>query len=184
MRKLLDLVYGLSGAAAALSLLAICLLVIAQVIGRIIETVAVAITGEQLGLVIPSAAEFAGFFLAGASFLALAYTLRHGGHIRVSLLVQRFHGGLRRWIEIWCLGFATLLAGFFAWHTVLLVLDSWEYEEVSYGLIPVPLWIPQTFMAAGIAIFAIALADDLVRVLRGADTSYQRTTSNDELFAE
>jgi TRAP-type C4-dicarboxylate transport system permease small subunit len=145
----------------------------AQVGGRIIDGIATMITGERIGLLVPSAAEFSGFFLAAASFLALAYTFRHDGHIRVSLVITRFTGRVRFWIELWCLSFAVCLTGFFSWNTILLVLDSLEYEEVSYGMIPVPLWIPQSFMALGLIVLTIALVDDLVRVIRGQKTSYE-----------
>ena len=173
MRQLLDLLYKASGALAAVSLVAICVIVMAQVLGRVIDAVANALTGEQIGLIVPSAAEFSGFFLAGASFLALAYTFRHGGHIRVRLLVQRFSHGAQHVVEIWCLLVALGLAAFFAWNVVLLVIDSWEFHELSVGIIPVPLWIPQSFMALGLIVLTIALLDDLVHVVKGADPSYE-----------
>ena len=74
---------------------------------------------------------------------------------------------------MWCLAFATGLGAFFSWHTVLLVVDSWEFDEVSYGMIPVPLWIPQTSMAVGLIVLTIALIDDLVGVIRGQEASYE-----------
>lgn len=173
MRTILDHLYRLSGAAAAFCLVAICLIVVAQVGGRIIDGIATLITGERIGLLVPSAAEFSGFFLAAASFLALAYTFRGDGHIRVSLLITRLSGRPRHWFEVWCLAFAIALAGFFTWHTILLVVDSVQYGEVSYGMIPVPLWIPQSFMALGLIVLTIALVDDMARVLAGKKPSYE-----------
>ena len=173
MRTILDTLYRISGAVAALCLLAICLIVVAQVGGRIIDGIATMITGDRIGLIVPSAAEFSGFFLAAASFLALAYTFRADGHIRVSLLITRLAGRTRHWFEVWCLAFAIVLAGFFTWNTILLVLDSIEYGEVSYGMIPVPLWMPQSFMALGLIMLTIALVDDLVHVLGGKKPSYE-----------
>jgi TRAP-type C4-dicarboxylate transport system permease small subunit len=173
MRRILDHLYRFSGAVAAMCLVAICLIVVAQVGGRVIDGIATLITGDRIGLLVPSAAEFSGFFLAAASFLALAYTFRHDGHIRVSLVITRFTGRTRHWIELWCLTFAACLTGFFSWHTILLVLDSMEYDEVSYGMIPVPLWIPQSFMAFGLIVLTVALLDDLVRVIGGDKPSYE-----------
>jgi len=173
MRTILDHLYRISGGLAAVCLTIICLIVVAQVAGRVIDGIANVATGHRIGLLVPSAAEFSGFFLAAASFLALAYTLRHDGHIRVSLLITRFTGKVRHGIEVWCLFFAAALAGFFSWHTVLLVLDSIKFGEVSFGMVPVPLWIPQSFMALGLIVLTIAVVDDLVSVLRGDDPSYQ-----------
>jgi len=173
MRKTLDTLYRWSGGAAALCLLLIAAVVLAQVGANTIDAIAKAITGRAIGLVIPSYSDFAGFFLAGASFLALAHTLRHGAHIRVTLLLGRFGVRTRRLIEGWCLLCAIALAGTFAWYTVLLVAESYHYGDLSPGMVAVPLWIPQAAMALGLLVLNIALIDELVRLLRGETPCYQ-----------
>ena len=172
MRAFLDRLYLYSGVAAAVCLIAICLIVVAQVSLRMIDNLSFLLTGDRYGLMVPSAAEFSGFFLAGASFLALAHTLRHGAHIRVNLFIRNARGPLRRAIEGFCLSVAAAITAFFTWNTALMVVDSWQFHEVSFGIVPVPLWIPQGFMLAGLVILLIALLDDLWRVLRGLPPSY------------
>jgi TRAP-type C4-dicarboxylate transport system permease small subunit len=172
LRRALDALYRGSGALAALCLLAICVVVLLQVGANAIDRIAEWTTGAPVGLVVPSYAEFAGFFLAASSFLALAYTLRHGGHVRVSLLVRRFTGATRRAFELWCSGFAALLCGYFAYFTVRLMIESWRFGDLSPGLIPVPLWIPQTSIALGLIVLAVALVDEFVTVLRGGEAAY------------
>lgn len=88
MRRVLDTLYRAAGGLAALFILAIVVLVFAQVGLNLADKITVGLTGKGLGVTIPSYADFTGFFLAAASFLALAYTLRAGGHIRVSLVTQ------------------------------------------------------------------------------------------------
>ena len=88
MRKFLDKLYDLSGYGAAIFIFAICLIVMAQVALNLSDNIAKYITGEAIGLTIPSYADFTGYFLAAASFMALAHTLKSGGHIRVTLLLQ------------------------------------------------------------------------------------------------
>ncbi len=160
MRKILDRLYDGAGVLAALFLVLITLLILAQIIGR------------WFGVIVPSTEDFAGFFLAAASFMALAYTFRHGGHIRVSLVIQHLSGTTRHWVEIIALVIFTAVAGFAAWYVVLLVIESWEFGELSQGYIPVPIWIPQTPMALGLVLFFIALVDDLVATLRGEIPGY------------
>ncbi len=172
MRRSLDFLYRASGALAALCLIGICLIVVAQIAGRLIDGAAAWLLGVRFGLIVPSAAEFSGFLLAGASFLALAYTLRAGGHIRVTLLIRRLPGRARRRVELACLAFAALLSGYFAWNMTLLVVDSWQFGEVSYGMIPVPLWIPQSAVAFGLIVLTIALLDETLAVLAGREPSY------------
>jgi len=167
MRKALDTLYAASGALAALFLVAIAVTVLLQVGANIISEIGGIVTGAPLGLVIPSYGDFTGFFLAASSFLALAYTLRHGAHIRVELIIQVFGPKARRWVEVWCLGLGMFLAGYFAWYSVSLTLESYEFGDVSFGMVPVPLWIPQAAMSLGLIILTISMLDELIRTLRG-----------------
>jgi TRAP-type C4-dicarboxylate transport system permease small subunit len=172
MRKALDHLYRGSGVAAAVFLAAICVMVLLQVGANVIDLIAAWVLGHSFGLVVPSYAEFAGFFLAAASFLALAYTLRCGAHIRVSMVVQTLTTAQRRFVEVWCTGMGAVLSGYFSGYTVGLVLESLEFGDVSPGMIPVPLWIPQVPMAVGLIVLTIALVDDLVEALAGREPSY------------
>ncbi len=173
MRKALDLLYRASGAAAATFLAAICLIVLVQVGANLTDKLVGWITGEPIGLVVPSYAEFAGFFLAASSFLALAYTLRTGGHIRVVLIIQNLGGRPRRLVELWCLAVAALLVGYFALYTFFLVAESLTFGDLSFGMVAVPLWLPQMTMALGLLVLTVALVDEFVAVLRGRRPSYQ-----------
>lgn len=160
IRKLLDRLYVSAGAAAGLCLVIMALLILAQIVGR------------WFGVVIPSTEDFSGFLLASASFLALAYTLRSGGHIRVSLVITHLQGRARRLVEGVVLLLALLLVGYAAWSTLLLVLESYRFEELSQGYIPVLLWIPQMPMAVGLLVLEIALLDEWVLLLRGEQPRY------------
>lgn len=172
MRRFLDRIYRASGALAAVFIVAICAVVLLQVGANLIDVVAELVTGEPIGIVIPSYAEFAGFFLAAASFLALAYTLRRGAHIRVSLIITHIHGRARQAVEIGCIVIALAVSGYFAWYMVELVFESLEYGDVSPGMVPVELWIPQTSMAVGLIVLVVALVDELVCVALGGTPSY------------
>lgn len=172
MRRFLDLLYRGSGALAAFFVAAIAAVTLLQVGANFLNALTGWLTGQPGTLLVPSYAEFGGFFLAAASFLALAYTLRTGGHIRVSLVIQHLTSSRRRAVEVWCLGAAAALSAYFAYYTVSLALESLEFGDVSFGMVPVPLWIPQMVMALGLVILTVALVDDLVGVLAGRDPSY------------
>jgi TRAP-type C4-dicarboxylate transport system permease small subunit len=172
MRAALDTLYRLSGWAAALLILGICALVTAQVALNATDKVIGAMGMPPLGLTIPSYADFTGFFLAAASFLALASTLRSGGHIRVGLLLDRLPVAARRWVEASCLGAAAAVALFFTWFIGALAGGSLRFNDLSSGMVAVPLWIPQAAMTAGLAVLSLALLDDLAAVLAGRTPSY------------
>jgi len=169
-RQAFDRLYLMSGLLAATFLVMIFLLVLSQVSLNAIDRISGLLTGSAIGLTIPSYADFTGFFLAAASFLALAYTLRQGEHIRVTLFLSRFSDRVRRWFEVWCLVATSALTLYFSWYTLLLVRESYSYHDLSSGMIAVPIWIPQLAMFLGLLILAIALLDSLFMSLFGHST--------------
>ena len=157
MRRFLDGLYAASGWAAGAGMVAILVVTLLQVVGGFTD------------LHVRGTDAYAGYAMAASSFLALASTLRRGEHIRVTLVIQRFEGATRRWIEFWCLGVAVLLSAFFAWYAWDMVYWSWEFDARSDAMDASPLWIPQGAMAIGVTVLAIAFVDELVQVARGRD---------------
>jgi len=172
MRRFLDNLYALSGGVAALCIVIITGLVFAQVMLNLTDKIWAATFGRAIGLTIPSYADFTGFFLAAASFFALAYTLKEGGHIRVTLFIQRFPEKIRRFIEIWCCALASAISLYFTYYTVLLMMETFQYNDLSSGMIAVPLWVPQSAMAMGLLVLSTALVDEFFTVLMGHNPSY------------
>jgi len=152
MRRFLDRFYLSSGYAAALAMLAILALVVAQMVAR------------WMGLLFKGGAQYAGYAMAATSFLAMAYTFNANAHIRVNLFVST-SGRWRRAVEIWCYTLAATAGCFLAWYAVKATRLSARINDISQGQDATPLWIPQTFMAIGAVIFAVALIDNLVRIL-------------------
>lgn len=163
MRRFLDALYRYAGWAAAISILMIFALVGLQVSARLLDAGLRLVGQRPLGLIIPSIAEICGFLLATASFLALAYTLTSGGHIRVSLLLHRVGPRARHVFEVLVGLCAIGLSLYMTVAMARLTLRSWNFNDVSYGFIPVPLALPQGAMTLGLAILTIALVDVTVR---------------------
>jgi len=130
------------------------------------------IVGRWFGIIIPSTEDFSGYLLAAASFLALAYTFRHGGHIRVTLLIHNLPSIWQRRLMLLTLIIFMVMVAYGAYHLSYLVYESWMFEELSQGYIPVPLWMPQLPMALGVVIFLIALLDDIISTLMGHTPSF------------
>ena len=161
MRAALDWLYRASGVLAGVFLVLIAVMTLAQIGGRL------------LGIAARSFDDFAGFCMAASFFLGLAATQRAGEHIRVSLLLHGLSAGGRRAMELASLAVSLFLCAYFAWYAADMTWTSHTLNDVSQGLVGVPLWIPQSGMALGLTILAIALADDLLAVIRGARASYQ-----------
>jgi TRAP-type C4-dicarboxylate transport system permease small subunit len=129
--------------------------------------VLLAIVGRLLNWFIAGTDAYAGYCMAASGFLALAHTLKRGEHIRVSLLLEHASVRARRALELWSLGIATILAGAFAWYSVRLVVQSWQFSDISTANDATPLWIPQLAMAIGTLVLLVALVDELVAEWRG-----------------
>jgi TRAP-type C4-dicarboxylate transport system permease small subunit len=158
-RRFLEHLYNAAGYLAAFFMVGILLMVLASVVGRIV------------GFNLRGSDAYAGYCMAAASFLALAHTLKRGEHIRVSLFLERFHGKLRRPLEIWSHLAGTFFCAALALYSVRLVWQSHAYHDISQGNDATPLWIPQIAMAVGAVVLLIAMVDDLVAVLRNKPVS-------------
>lgn len=133
----------------------------------LLSTIILSILGRQFNFYIRGIDSYAGYFMAAASFLALAGTLVKGDHIRVTLVISRFSGKPRRGLELFCLILAVLISGAFAFYTVKMAWWSYKFNDISTANDATPLWIPQIAMALGTVIFCIAFIEELVLVLRG-----------------
>ena len=173
MRRVLDLVYAAALLASALALVTIAVLVFAQIAGRILDRVLVATGGEAIGFQVPSLAEIGGFLFVGAAFLAMPATLKAAGHVRVTMLAQALPETAARAVTIFVLSAALALAIFAAWHSGVQVQDSWAFNSVSFGMVRIPLWLPQGVMTSGLILFALALADELVTALAGGMPAFR-----------
>lgn len=156
----MDRLFSLCGALAAFFLAGICVLVLAQVVGRL------------LGVAVPSADEFAGYCLSASSFLALGYALRNNSHIRVTLILDRLPARRRRLVEGVCVLGGLALSLYITVNTAEMVYFSLAFGDLTQGLIPVPLWIPQSGMMLGVTVLTLAFAADAIRILRGLEPSY------------
>lgn len=110
---------------------------------------------------------YAGYCMAATGFLALAHTLKRGEHIRVTLILNALKGNARRGLEIWALAAATALSALFAYYSVKLSINSWQFHDISTGNDATPLWIPQISMGVGAVVLMIAFIDELVLEVMG-----------------
>jgi TRAP-type C4-dicarboxylate transport system permease small subunit len=68
---------------------------------------------------------------------------------------------MRRWAEVAALTVASVFALYFAFWMGNLAYESWAFGDRGQGLLPWPLWIPQSGPALGAAVLAMALLDEL-----------------------
>ena len=155
MRRLLDFLYNSAAALAALFMVGLLGMVLLSIASR------------QFHFHVPGTDAYAGYCMAGAGFLALAQTLKRGEHIRVTLILERLTGGAHRALSLWSFAAGALLALLFAYYSVRLAWQSFDFHDISTANDATPLWVPQSLMALGTLVFAIAMIDELVLEVLG-----------------
>jgi TRAP-type mannitol/chloroaromatic compound transport system permease small subunit len=172
MRNFLDRLYSVSLGFAAFSLLVIAALVSVQIAGRIADAAMGLVGLAPYNLTILSLSEIAGYLLAGASFLALAGTLKAGIHVRMTMVIDNLGTTARRIVDLAGLALGAVFSGYMTWHVAQLVRDSWTFGEVSGGVVAVQLAYPQAVVAIGLLILTVAFIDELVITILHGNPSF------------
>lgn len=160
MRRFLDRLYYASGAIGAIFVLLICIIMVAQSILR------------EFGVRTGASNDVVSWFCAAASFFAMAHAFKHGDFVRVTLLLEKVSPGVRRVLEIVSLIIGAISVGYLAYWANRFTYESYQFKEMAQGLLPIPIWIPQSSFAIGSILLFIAVIDELVIVLRGGKPSY------------
>ena len=154
MFKLLDRnlnkFYRLSGYIAATFLILVAVFILIGIASRI------------FGFYIRGLAEYSGYCMAASSFFALAYTFVEGGHIRITLFLEKISGNKKKYLETWCLIIASFFSGYLAFYFIKMLIISYKFQERSEGADEILIWIPQTSVAIGSSIFFICIFHKLI----------------------
>lgn len=161
-RRTLDAVYVGAAVAGAACIALICVLMVAQSLGR------------QFGFPTGAINDVVSWLCAAAAFLTMAHAFKHGDFVRVTLLLEKCNAARRHRLEVACLVLATASIAYLAWWACRFTYQSWEFHEVAQGLWAVPIWIPQLSFAFGSLLFLVAVVDELVLVLQGDVPTFVR----------
>ena len=146
-------IYRFSGYIAALFLILVATFILIGIASRI------------FGFYIRGLAEYSGYCMAASSFFALAYTFVEGGHIRITLFLEKISGIKKKLLEIWCLIIASFYSGYVAFYFIKMLKISYEFQERSEGADEILIWIPQTSVAIGSLIFFVCVFHQFILAL-------------------
>lgn len=196
--RVLDGFYLAGGIIAALALITILLLIVAQMITR------------WSGVAFPGSTDFAGYAMATASFLAFAHALNRGAHIRVSILLNA-NNFTKYWLDALAMLIAAITATYFARYAIKtnfvskLINDrtqgqdqvpewvlsifamfktspsNWAdlWAKTGDAWVFTPIWLPQLPMSIGTVLLAVALWDNLSRLLVLGKSQIESETLDD-----
>ena len=146
----LNKLYKFSGYVAAIFLIFVAVFILIGISSRI------------FGFYIRGLAEYSGYCMAAASFFALAFTFVEGGHIRITLFLEKLSGFKKKFVEIWCLSVASFFSGYLAFYFIKMLVISFKFQERSEGADEILIWIPQMSVAIGSTIFFISVFHKLI----------------------
>ena len=141
----LKIIYRFSGYIAAIFLILVAAFILTGIASRI------------FGFYIRGLAEYSGYCMAASSFFALSYTFVEGGHIRITLFLEKISGIKKKLLEVWCLVIASFYSGYVAFYFIKMLKISYEFQERSEGADEILIWVPQTSVALGSSIFFICV---------------------------
>lgn len=162
MRKFLDRLYLAGGALGAFFIALIAVLMIAQSILREFHVNTGAVN------------DVVAWFCAAAAFFAMAHAFKHGDFVRVTLVLEKVNPAVRRVMEISSLFIGSVSVAYLTFWACRFTYESWEFNDISQGLLPMPMWVPQLSFALGSILLLIAVLDEFVIVLRGGVPTFVR----------
>jgi len=152
--KNLNKIYNFSGYIAAAFLILVAVFILIGISSRI------------FGFYIRGLAEYSGYCMASASFFALAYTFVEGGHIRITLFLEKLSASNKWLTEIWCLSISSFFSGYLAFYFIKMLIISYKFQERSEGADEILIWIPQTSVALGSTIFFISVLHQFILTMK------------------
>tara|TARA_Y100000992_G_C21262351_1_gene491978 strand:- start:1565 stop:2047 length:483 start_codon:yes stop_codon:yes gene_type:complete len=147
----LEKIYKFSGYVAAIFLIFIAIFILLGISSRI------------FGFYIRGLSEYSGYCMAASTFFALAYTFGEGGHIRITLFLERLNKKFRKIFEIWCLLIATFFSGYIAFYFIKMLIISYKFKERSEGADEILIWIPQLPLGIGSTILFVCVFHHLIK---------------------
>lgn len=154
---------GLIRGAGALAVLCLC-----GMVGVLVATLVL----RPLGILVPSSEIIVTFLMVGMAFFGLVYAYAEGVHVRVDTLHKHFSTGLRMGIDGLCCCGGALLCAAITYYSGRLAWTAFQFNDLSDGLVAIPMWIPLGTVPLGFALFALALLRDGLRVLRGREIRF------------
>ncbi len=129
--------------------------------------IVVDITGRRFfGRSTHVADELSGYFLVTITFLAAAYTLVRGKHIKVTAVMSVLPAKARRGLTITNSIMALAFTVIVAWYSLKLPLFSLKAGTIAWTTLETPMFIPELIVPVGLFILALATLAHAIRLIK------------------
>jgi TRAP-type C4-dicarboxylate transport system permease small subunit len=130
--------------------------------------------GRKLWGPFPCAVETVESLLVIVTYFGVSIVAMERGHVKVDLLTRNFPRSLQNYITIFADVVGTIVFGLLGYGAWKMAIYSTSIMEVRIGVYDFPLWPFKLLFAAGITLFVIQLAINIVKFIRVSrgDTHY------------
>lgn len=143
------------GCAAGLSVCLMAVIVFCEVVSRYIFNNALMIGDE-----------FSAYLLVFCTFLGLAYTMKRGGHIRVTALIVRLRPSTASRLRLVTLVLLFVFVSIYCVECYKLVLYSYQLNLRSETWLRTPQWVIQVVMPLGFTAFILELLVQIKQAIK------------------
>ena len=109
--------------------------------------------------------EYSGYFYLAYVFLGLGYTFKENGHIRITIIYSKMPKKIKKIMDFFAGSVALAVIGFVFYRSILLCLESYNYDMRSEGVSETPLYLTQIPMVIGLFFFLLSIIAFLIKVV-------------------
>ena len=157
MKKLITAIEAISTAGGYISglfMVLIVLLIVVEIVARTVFNASTLISDE-----------YSAYFFVAVVMSGLAFSMKEGAHIRISIVRSRLSQQGQRILDLIVLLIALVLSCFALYYAVLMTYDVWDLGMTADSISETPIFIPQLVIPVGLLLFILQLASGFLRRL-------------------
>ncbi len=148
------LLESLTNFVAGMVIMGLMFLGVAQVLGR-----------KLLNMPVPGYVDLVEFAMVVFAFLAISYCQKLGGHVRMELIIGRFHGRMLWFLEIIGMLIAVFIIAVLMYYSFKHFQRAWKIGDSSIDL-ELPIWPSKLIVPFAFAMLLVRFTIQLVGYIR------------------
>lgn len=129
------------------------------------------------------ASELTNYLFIWSALFGAAYGFKHGAHISVTILIERFPAYATKFFLIFANILSALYLGILAYFGYLLVLMLVDFGEMSVDL-DIPMWIPHLVLPAAFLLAGYRVVEKIVELIRTKSEDIKLFSEHEEVIKE
>lgn len=151
--RVIETLSGFAGRLAAVSTIALMLIIVTAVIARYVFRAPIAYVEE-----------ISAYLAAWLILFGLAYCAQVGGHIRADFLIERLNGRVRYIMECLSIAIVAVWVILLTWGCCIVFIEWAATNRECTGFLTISLWIPAVPLAVGTVLLALQTLVQVAKV--------------------